>query len=238
MLKKDKEIDKLTKHINYLQDQMEDFMAENKQLRDNFALPANFGIDRENVKLLDREKIDDYKKLVRVLQEDNYHLEQERANLKHRLKQQSMMVNCEVVDQRYAHYKLTQAQWSDVDRFVWDLHNNETTQPADFYEIKKENEILKAKIEVHKDKDFEKVRGQMEDAFKELTKEGGNLGGMSEDQFVQIKAGYDEVKQKLNELVAQGINVAKAPEQPGMAGIDISGTSTFKGGNTMMNQTN
>ena len=113
-----------------------------------------------------------------------------------------MMVNCEVVDQRYAHYKLTQAQWSDVDRFVWDLHNNETTQPADFYEIKKENEILKAKIEVHKDKDFEKVRSQMEDAFKELTKEGGNMGGMSEEQFRQIKAGYEEVKQQLNELVA------------------------------------
>ena len=41
-------------------------MAENKQLRDNFAIPDNFGKNRENVRLIDREKIDDYKKLVRI----------------------------------------------------------------------------------------------------------------------------------------------------------------------------
>lgn len=51
---------------------MEDFMAENKQLRDLSAVPDNFGIDREKVRLMDREKIDDFKKLVRILQEDNY----------------------------------------------------------------------------------------------------------------------------------------------------------------------
>lgn len=77
--KKEKEFDKLKKHINYLQDQMEDFMAENKQLRDLSAVPDNFGIDREKVRLMDREKIDDFKKLVRILQEDNYQLESERA---------------------------------------------------------------------------------------------------------------------------------------------------------------
>lgn len=86
LLRKDKEVDKLTKHINYLQDQMEDFMAENKQLRDMQGVPANFGIDREKVKLLDRDKIDDYKKLIRVLQEDNYQLEHERSKLKHMMK--------------------------------------------------------------------------------------------------------------------------------------------------------
>jgi hypothetical protein len=78
-MKKDKEMDKLRKHVNYLQDQIEDFMAENKQLRDLSAVPDNFGIDREKVRLMDREKIDDYKKLVRILQEDNYELEKERA---------------------------------------------------------------------------------------------------------------------------------------------------------------
>jgi hypothetical protein len=30
-------------------------------------VPANYGKDREAVRLLDREKIDDYKKLIRVL---------------------------------------------------------------------------------------------------------------------------------------------------------------------------
>ena len=69
-------------------------MAENKLLRDMSAVPDNFGIDREKVRLMDREKIDDYKKLVRILQEDNYILEQERANLKHKIKEMSMLINC------------------------------------------------------------------------------------------------------------------------------------------------
>ena len=62
-------------------------MAENKVLREMAAVPANFGIDRAEVKLMDRAKIDDYKKLIEVLQEDNYRLEEERAKLKHMLKQ-------------------------------------------------------------------------------------------------------------------------------------------------------
>jgi len=37
---------------------------------------------------LDRDKIDDYKKLIRVLQDDNYRLEAERAKLKQQLKLQ------------------------------------------------------------------------------------------------------------------------------------------------------
>lgn len=37
---------------------------------------------------MDRDKIDDYKKLIRVLQDDNYRLEAERAKLKQQLKLQ------------------------------------------------------------------------------------------------------------------------------------------------------
>jgi hypothetical protein len=61
-------------------------MAENKYLRNLGGVPDNFGKEREKVKLLDKEKIDDYKKLVRVLQEDKYKLEGERAKLKHLIK--------------------------------------------------------------------------------------------------------------------------------------------------------
>lgn len=96
----------MTKHMNYLQDQIEDFMAENKQLRDLSSVPDNFGIDRERVRLMDREKIDDYKKLVRILQEDNYLLEQERAKLKHRMKEMSMLINNKNSGGRYDQFNL------------------------------------------------------------------------------------------------------------------------------------
>ena len=56
-------------------------------------VPANFGVDLEKIKLHDREKIDDYRRLIRELQNDNYKLEEERAQLKHRIKVMSMLYN-------------------------------------------------------------------------------------------------------------------------------------------------
>jgi hypothetical protein len=64
---RDKEIHKLKEHVNYIQEQMEEFMDENKLLRDMIKAPVNFGKDREKVRLLDKEKIEDYRKLIRVL---------------------------------------------------------------------------------------------------------------------------------------------------------------------------
>lgn len=97
---KERHITKLTVEINELSNKCEDLMAENRTLRNMAHVPANYGINLEQVKLHDREKIDDYKKLIRVLQEDNYKLEEERARLKHMLKQQSMMYKQEP-SQRY-----------------------------------------------------------------------------------------------------------------------------------------
>jgi hypothetical protein len=65
-------------------------MSENKYLRNLYGVPDNFGIKRDEVMLQDKNKIDDYKKLVRVLQEDNYKLEAKRAEMKHMIKMQVM----------------------------------------------------------------------------------------------------------------------------------------------------
>lgn len=46
-------------------------------------VPDNYGIPLETIKLYDKERIEDFKKLIKVLQDDNYKLEEERANLKH-----------------------------------------------------------------------------------------------------------------------------------------------------------
>lgn len=216
LIKKEKEIKKLSQHVNYLQDQIEDFMAENKQLRDLSAVPDNFGIDREKVRLMDREKIDDYKKLVRILQEDNYLLEQERANLKQRIKETSMLINNKNPVDRYEQFNLKPEQWVQLDQYVLKLKNDEVIEPADIYDIKMQNEILKAQIEVYKDKDVDKVRGQMELVLKELTgegpdgeKKGGVLGGgISQEQFKQILVGYDDIKNQLNKIQEQGVAMA------------------------------
>jgi hypothetical protein len=62
---------------------MENCIAENKVLKTMANLPDNYSIDYDSIKLHDKQRIGDYKKLIQVLQTDNYNLEKERANLKH-----------------------------------------------------------------------------------------------------------------------------------------------------------
>ncbi len=77
---------KLLHNINELSNRVEDLTAENRALRQMAHVPDNYGIKLDQIKLHDREKIDDFKKLIKVLQDDNYKLEEERAKLKHALK--------------------------------------------------------------------------------------------------------------------------------------------------------
>lgn len=83
---KDKKISKLMGEINTLSNLVDDMTAENRQLRRMANVPDNYGIPLETIKLHDKERIEDYKKLIKVLQDDNYKLEAERADLKHQLK--------------------------------------------------------------------------------------------------------------------------------------------------------
>ena len=96
---------RLTEQINQLNTlsaAAEDFQAENRQLRKMAGVPDNYGIDLNKIKLHDKDKIEDYKSLIKVLQDDNYNLEKERANLKHHIKQQCMIYNKEYQsDQKY-----------------------------------------------------------------------------------------------------------------------------------------
>ncbi len=84
---KEREIVKLLQQINEGNNNIEDLMAENRILRKEANVPDNFGKNLvEQIKMTDRDKIEDYKKLISVLQDDNYKLEEERARLKHMLK--------------------------------------------------------------------------------------------------------------------------------------------------------
>ena len=74
---------KLLTQINNLSNNVSDILAENRQLRIMAGVPDNYGINLENIKLHDQERIEDFKKLIKVLQDDNYKLEEERANIKH-----------------------------------------------------------------------------------------------------------------------------------------------------------
>lgn len=109
---KENKITGLLTDINTLSNQMEDMCAENRQLRKMANVPDNYGLDKEilKIKLYDKERIEDYKKLIKVLQDDNYKLEEERANLKHALKLQAMMYKSNESDPRRRYKDLTDEQ--------------------------------------------------------------------------------------------------------------------------------
>ena len=65
---KEREIVKLLQQQNESNNNIEDLMAENRMLRKMANVPENYGKNlTEQIKLHDRDKIEDYKKLIRVL---------------------------------------------------------------------------------------------------------------------------------------------------------------------------
>ena len=196
---KDKQIVEHLQEINKKSNELENVLAENRALRQMANVPENYGINAEQIKFLDREKIDDYKKLIRVLQEDNYRLEEERARLKHMLKQQSMLYK---TDQPNARYKnLTPEQLFKVDQYVLKLVAGDTEEPADFYKLKKENQVLKAQLDVLNTKGFDFAKVQIEAFLKEM-----GLGDSS--KFMEkLMTGNEELKKMLRDLMTRGVSL-------------------------------
>lgn len=159
---KDVKINSLLGEINTLSNVVDDMTAENRQLRRMANVPDNFGIKVEMIKLHDKERIEDYKKLIKVLQDDNYKLEEERANLKHQLKLQAMMYKSNETDPRLRYKGLTDEQLQSVDDYVIRLLLGGAQEPADFYRLKKENETLKAKLELLQNTGFEQMMRQIQ----------------------------------------------------------------------------
>ncbi len=60
-------VTELLNEINTLSGQMENFMAENRALRQMANVPDNYGIKLDQIKLHDKDKIEDFKKLIKVL---------------------------------------------------------------------------------------------------------------------------------------------------------------------------
>lgn len=60
-------INSLLGEINTVSNVVDDMTAENRQLRRMANVPDNYGIKIEMIKLHDKERIEDYKKLIKVL---------------------------------------------------------------------------------------------------------------------------------------------------------------------------
>lgn len=100
-----------------------------------------------------------------MLQDDNYKLEEERAKLKHALKVQSMMYKSTDPSERFK--GLTQDQLLTLDQFVLRLLTGDASDPSDTYQLRKENESLKAQMEAVNSKGFDVISQQVKLIFKD-----------------------------------------------------------------------
>ena len=195
---KDAKIEEQLELVNALQRQLEDLAAENRTLRKMATVPDNYGMDLSKLKLGSEKKIENYTKLIKVLQDDNYKLEEERARLKHMLKQQSMLYTNNTPWDRYPN--LTPDELNKVDQFVMKLKSGEAEDPADFYKLKKENTVLKAQLEALNQKGFEHAKSLIDTLMKELGLGAGEDAGDGK-LFNRLQSGNEEVKKLLKELV-------------------------------------
>lgn len=95
---------------------------------------------------------------------------------------------------------MTPEQLFKVDQFVLKLLNGDTEEPADFYKLKKENQILKAQLDVLNTKGFDFAKAQIEAFLKELGL--GDSGKFLE----KLMSGNDELKKMLRELLTKGVS--------------------------------
>ncbi len=218
---KDKKLNSLMGEINTLSNLVDDMTAENRQLRRMANVPDNYGIELETIKLYDKERIEDYKKLIKVLQDDNYKLEEERANLKHQLKLQAMMYKSNETDPRLRYKGVTEEQLQSIDDYVIRLLQGNAYEPADFYKLKKDNEQLQKNLDMLQNTGFAEMQRQMQNQMANL---GGNFNqtggsGINQDQLTKLLTDNEKLRQMVEQLMTQGITTQGSVHDQNVAGI-------------------
>lgn len=111
---------------------------ENQLLRRMGNVPENFDMQVDDLMAAEKDKIEDYEKLIQVIQKDNQELEKERAKLKNEIRQLTLMVNTSDTNERYRH--LTKDQVFAMDQYMLRLLSGDPqTDTTEFMRLKREN---------------------------------------------------------------------------------------------------
>ena len=138
---------------NKLCDEMENVVIENKHLRKISNVPENFGIDLEGLKIGDRITSENLRGRIRVLQKELEDAEEERARSKFKL----INTNFSEMKNSNSTYffkivkkydQLTPEQKVQVEEFIISLLLNKNPNQEEKYDLKKEIQTLKIKIEI------------------------------------------------------------------------------------------
>lgn len=138
--KKERELEDVVAQLNILSKQTEDLIAENRVLREMANTPENFGIPINEIKLAEKDKIEEYKVKLRHYEEEIHALERERAILKARLRERPRIPGKEEFTAG-----LTGEQIMLVEQFILDLREGRSFEYGSG-DLKQENQRLRQEI--------------------------------------------------------------------------------------------
>jgi len=196
--KKEEEIERLVAQLNELSKNAEDLIVENRVLREMAGVPENFGIAINEIKLAEREKIEDLKARLRVYEEQIHGLEKENISLKEQLRQRPKIMGREGFTEG-----LTGDQIIILEQLVNDLRDGKEYAPIGNIELKKENEQLKMqliRLQRGKSVDFERA---IEKAM--VNKDQSISPDLEEDVIKKIQKENAELLKKIREMIKTGV---------------------------------
>jgi Ca2+-binding EF-hand superfamily protein len=194
----------MLQQLNDMSENLEDVLAENRILRKMNNIPDNWGCEPQKriIKLQDRETVFEYKRLVKILQEDNYNLEKERARLKHRLKQQAIYSGVPKDDK----YKdLTPEQVYRLNEFLIKLRQGEVDDDKSMYDLIEENRSLKKELEILRTRGYDVIKQQLEAFFRD--NKGSLFAGMN---FNDSKSNSQDMTEEQKKFM---LNLQKQQDQ-------------------------
>lgn len=170
-----KELDLANHNWTTLSKQMEDILAENRVLREMAGVPENYGFDLNEIRMVEKQKIEEYRGRITRLEEEVEELEKERTQLRYKIRNMSTLYG----EKGLRFHQLTAEQMKIVDEFALNLREGRIEIPLNdrSKELMIEIERLKGQIQILEANSFgRKVEvGVNNEILEEIRKENREL---------------------------------------------------------------
>jgi len=192
--RKEREVEHLTIQLNELSKQTENLIAENRVLREMAGTPDNFGIPINEIKLAEREKIEEYKTKLQYYEREIHSLERERAVLRARLRERPRILGKEDFTKN-----LTPDQIIKVENFIFDLRQEKDYVSSEMESLRRENDQLKMEILRLQRNGSDDLKKVVENAI--IKKSQGQVQDVEGGLLEKIKQENAELLRNLHELL-------------------------------------
>lgn len=170
-----RELEQANHNWTTLSKQAEDIVAENRVLREMAKVPENYGFDLNEIKLVEKQKIEEYRGRITRLEEEVEELEKERTQLRYKLRNLSTLYG----EKGLRFHQLTAEQMKLVDEFALNLREGRVEIPLNdrSKELLLDIERLKAQIQILESNSFgqKMTTGISDEILDEIRRENGEL---------------------------------------------------------------